>query len=296
MTEPNSALPEGRMSMGDPHPDPLLRAERVALHLFSSETAAGGPDAHHVSLHEFDTVVPVGCTRKYKGLISMSHDTRSILNAILRPFGPKFKIHIMRIVSHGDAGQLFFNGMTRAETISEEWRRLRSYFAPTASLELHGCGVASQTSIVKDFAPANSPPQAYIKDGTFNGAENGLGLKFMRALSSKLGVQVTAGIDVQWSSANDWTYERDTVTVFPNGKFRYDNPEGRGMSKSEIESKARSELVSIQLELFPPKLYVAAKERLQSLINHYPGTPSAKEAKVYLSWMANLGDGGVKLK
>jgi hypothetical protein len=269
-------------------PNPLLREETVCLHLFAKDTWAG-PDANFVQLHHADLGVSVGCTKKYKGLFSLHDDTRSMVDQILFPYGPKWKIHIMRIVAHGNSGYLAFNGMTRATTMSPEWRRLRSYFAPTARLELHGCGVASQTPILKRGTPVGSPVQAAIVDGTFSGAPDGVGLTYLRAVAATFGVPVTAGIDVQYVEANVWTFERDTVTVFPNGTFHYDNPEGRGMNKAEIERAARYELVNIKLELLPAGLYTAAGDRLRSLIRAYPGTPSAHEAQILINTVTNPG-------
>jgi hypothetical protein len=247
--------------------------ERIAVHMFSADL---------VDIYNADNGQCVNCMRTVEFLFRIMESIDTILAALLEPKGPigsNRKIEIIRIAAHGNAGILYFPGMYNTRLINARWERLRSYYNPNAQLEIHGCGVASQTDVLKPGANARDPDLSDVVPGTFYGRADGLGLTYLRTVARTFGIPVTAGIDYQFVEANDWQFEHDTVTVYPNGKFRYDSDETRGMTASMIEKQAFSELSRITSQLIDKHKYVDARRHLEQLINNYPGTEAAKRAR-----------------
>jgi hypothetical protein len=79
------------------------------------------------------------------------------------------------------------------------WMRRRG-----ASVELHGCGVASSTEI-------DPPPTYECVPGT---DAPGAGRRLLQALANALGQPVTGGVDCQYSDPA-WAYEGPTRTARP---------------------------------------------------------------------------------
>jgi len=195
------------------------------------------------------------------------------------PIGPDQKLAIVRIAAHGNAGILFFPAMYNARLVHSRWDQLRAHYNPNAQLEIHGCGVASQTDVLKPRANARNPDLSDVVPGTFYGRADGLGLTYLRAVARTFGIPVTAGIDYQFVEPNDWQFEHDTVTVFPNGRFRYDSNETRGMTDALLETAASKELSRITRELIDRRKYADARVHLNLLIRNYPRTAAAKRAR-----------------
>ena len=73
---------------------------------------------------------------------------QKIVATILHAAGGS-QIRILRTVAHGDSEVYNFPYLWNTNLVSEEYKQLRRVFAPNARFELHGCGVASETSILK---------------------------------------------------------------------------------------------------------------------------------------------------
>jgi hypothetical protein len=258
--------------------NPLLVEESIAVHLFVNDKAGS-----FRWCYDQDKGSLVNYMRTDKHFVAVTDAPSKVVDRILKPIGAWQKIHVMRIVTHGDAGGMFLPGMLTTRFISPEWRRLRSYFDPTARVELHVCGVASETSIIRPGASAAGPRLADVRPGTFSGAKDGVGLTFLRAVAATLGTTVVAGVDFQVVRPNDWDFEHDTVTVAPGGRFHFDSSETRAPGRNTPEEAADKELEMIQSMLIKEKLYPEARTHLAELIRNYPRTRAAQRARVLLN-------------
>ena len=247
--------------------------ERIAVHMFSADL---------VDVFNADHGQCVNCMRTVKFLFQILDSIDTVLDRLLgpkSPIGPNGKIEIVRIAAHGNAGILFFPAMFNARLVNPGWNQLRALYNPTAQLEIHGCGVASQTDVLKPGANGRNPGLSDVVPGTFYGRADGLGLIYLRKVARTFGIPVTAGIDFQVVEPNDWQFEHDTVTVFPNGRFRYDSNETRGMTDGLLETAASKELTRITSELINRRKYAEARVHLNLLIRNYPRTAAAKLAR-----------------
>lgn len=200
-----------------------------------------------------------------------------IVKVILHAAGGS-QIQVLRTVAHGNSGVYYFPGLWNVNLISADYAQLRSVFAPNARFELHGCGLASETDIVK---PGVDPRDARVENtvpGTFSGKTNGAGLVYLRRVASVFGVQVVAGINVQFVSQNSWRFEGDTVTVFPNGKFAMDSEGTREWDVASREKAAREYLERIVKNMIAKGLLPEARLALQNLIGTYKNTKAAAQA------------------
>ena len=235
-----------------------------------------------VDIFNADNGQCVNCMRTEKFLFQIMDSIDTILDKVLEPkgpIGPNRKIEIIRIAAHGNAGVLYFPAMYNTTLVNARWAGLRSFYNPNAQLEIHGCGVASQTDILKPGSNPRDPNLGDVVAGTFNGRADGLGLTYLRTVARAFGIPVTAGIDYQFVEANSWEFEHDTVTVFPNGRFRYDSNETRGMTAPMLETAALKELSRITSQLIDKHKYPDARIHLQRLIANYPATEAAKRAR-----------------
>jgi hypothetical protein len=247
--------------------------ELIAVHMFSTDLAA---------IYHADNGQCVNCKQTLKFLFGVADPIDAVLSALLPPkgaLGSNRKIEIMRIAAHGDAGHLIFPAMQNPNVVSYRWGWLQSFYTTNTKLEIHGCSVASETSTLKSGANLRNPDFSDLLPGTFCGRADGLGLVYLRKVARTFGISVTAAIDYQVVEPNDWEFEHDTVTVFPNGRFRYDSDETRGMTASMIEKQAFKELSRITSQLIDKHKYVDARRHLEQLINNYPGTEAAKRAR-----------------
>lgn len=257
--------------------NPLRTDETIALHLFGTDN--GGIDR----CFRADNGARVNGIRTDKHLFHVGDDPRKVIDAILKPIGPRQRIRTIRVLAHGDAGGMLFPGLINVNLVTPEWKRLIKCFEGRAKVELHGCGVASETSILRPGTSAMNPKFEDIVPGTFTGKSTGRGLIFMRKVVATLGLQVTAGIDYQISTSNDWTFEHDTVTVLPEGKFRYDSNETRGMDAEALNKAAKIELDLIEKDLIKKNKRHEAELHLRELVRNYPNTSAAKKARTLLA-------------
>jgi hypothetical protein len=247
--------------------------DQVAVHMFSWE---------FVHLYHADNGDSVNGKRTLKFMFGKADSIEKILGTMLAPNGPirlNRQIDLIRIVAHGTAGHLVFPAMWNAAVISDQWGYLQRYLNTNAQLEIHGCGVASQTSTIKEGADESNPGLANTLPGTFWGASDGKGLVYLRKAARVFGIPVTAGIDYQVVSANDWDFEHDTVTVYPSGKFKYDDCWTRGMTADAVNKQAEAESSRINSELILKNKPAEARVHLEMLIRNYPNTEAAKRAR-----------------
>src|SRR5262249_55547072 len=115
--------------------------------------------------------------------------------------------------------------------------------------------------------------------GTFRGRSDGAGLTYLRRVAQVFNVQVAAGIDVQVVSKSGWRFEGDTITVFPNGKFVYDNEGTRVWDLASREKAAREYLNYIATELIAKGSLTEARKALTELAAKYKETSVAREAE-----------------
>lgn len=215
-----------------------------------------------------------------------THDrasTKEVIDAVKSVVGSGDRVRVMRMVGHGNSGVFFFPGMWNYYTTSIDYAQLRGVFATGGRLEIHGCGVASETDIMK---PGADPRDASFKNtvpGRFTGKSNGAGLVYLKRVAAIFNVPTTAAINVQVVSANDWSYEGDTVTVFPNGKFVMDS-EGTRSWDLEAVARAADRFKSFILNTYAFKgKYQEAIRQLRELIAKYPRTPAAEWAREHLT-------------
>lgn len=148
---------------------------------------------------------------------------------------------LVRLVSHGDSGQLFFsNGtITSGNIIALQFLRgliSRPPLIGSAGIEVHGCGVAS------DFLP---PPRRESGIGNvmiqnYGNMEGQLagwgeptaairgsrGVNFLLAMANVCGACVKGGIDYQLPDAS-WGYEGPAITVCANRQATLEDPQNR---------------------------------------------------------------------
>jgi len=215
-----------------------------------------------------------------------THDnakTSEVIAAVKSIVGVGDRVRVMRMVGHGNGGVFYFPGMWNYYNTSVDYAQLRGVFAPGGRLEIHGCGVASESDIMK---PGADPRDAGFKNtvpGRFTGKADGRGLVYLKRVAAIFNVPTTAAINVQIVSANDWSYEGDTVTVYPNGKYVMDS-EGTRSWDLEAVARAASSFKTFILETYAFKgKYQEAIRQLRELIKTYPRTPAAEWARDHLT-------------
>jgi hypothetical protein len=183
--------------------------ESVSIHLFD------GIDKNFAKLYNLDDGRKVNYMTTYKNLIPFGMQAGDVVRWIKQQIGTN-KIHILRIVAHGDSGA-FFLGKVYNEDNIYEWWTLRGCFDSAARVELHSCAIASETVLHTNLLQ----PGATLKRGRYSGNTEGNGVKFMRYLASAVNAKVVASIDDQLVGSNKWslysTALSNTVTVYPNG-------------------------------------------------------------------------------
>ncbi len=233
----------------------------VGLHLFSSH------DSRHATDYAQDMGWVVNHMNTGKHLFALQTSACDVVNKALTTVEIGQKIMIMRILAHGNSGQLLFPWLLDTSSISLEYQRFQYFFDPLARLEVHGCGVASDTPIPKSNGV-----------GKFAGYTSGNGLKYLRKMAQVFGVKVVAGIDEQYTHRNNWGYDGDTVTVFPNGSFHLDSAVGREYDLQGQQRAASNWLTEIDKEISKGGQLNRCRNSLQELIRMYPKTLAAKWA------------------
>ena len=124
-------------------------------------------------------------------------------------------LDMIRLCGHGDSGYLEIGeGLT--ESNAQEFSPLAMFMKSDLSpigLEIHGCGVGSDTSILEPGKTINNP--ICVPGSTQNG---GKGLNLLKKLAKAINRKVKAGLNCQYVTRFDnWTFEGSTITVTPDG-------------------------------------------------------------------------------
>lgn len=116
-------------------------------------------------------------------------------------------VDMIRLCGHGNSGRLQF-GEGLNESNAAAFSELAVFMKPDLNLigvEIHGCGVGSDTSI-----------NGCVPGSTQNG---GRGLNFLKKLAKAINRNVKAGLNCQtvYNTFDDWRFEGMTITVKPDG-------------------------------------------------------------------------------
>jgi len=191
---------------------PEPESESVCIHLFDQV------DKNFATLYKSDQGKWLNHMTTYKLLVPFGMSAGDIVLWIKKTIGPN-KIHILRIVAHGDSGA-FFLGKVYTQDNIYEWWTLRGCFDSAGRVELHSCAIASETTLHGDMLQ----PGRAIKRGKFTGNPNGQGVTFMRYLASAVNARVIASIDDHLVGSNKWSLGNpaihNAVTVYPNGTIQ----------------------------------------------------------------------------
>lgn len=127
-------------------------------------------------------------------------------------------VDMIRLCGHGDSGLLQIGeGLT--ESNAAEFGELAVFMKSDFSrvgIEIHGCGVGSDTSVLGSGGKINSP---VCVPGSTQQEKNQKGLNFLMKLAKAINRNVKAGLNCQWVSDryDNWKFEGPTITVRPDG-------------------------------------------------------------------------------
>lgn len=202
---------------------------------------------------------------------------RQIVDAVKSTLGPD-RMHVMRIMSHGNSGIFYFPGLWNYSQIALEYADMRPLFAPLAQLELHGCGIVSETSVLKEGANPQSPRLSDAVPGTFTGNKNGQGLRYLKRVASFFNVPTVGAVNVQ--PLDTWSYKGDTVTAQPfSDKFHMDS-EGSRIWDFEAQNRAANAYEHRIINDFAkPGLYRQALQMFKELAKTYPNSGAGQRAR-----------------
>lgn len=189
------------------------------------------------------------------------------------------RVRVMRLVGHGNAGTFYFPGLEDYYSSSLAYVKLRGIFAAGGRLEIHGCGVASETNILP---PGLNPRDATIYNtlpGQFTGRSDGAGLVYLRRIAAIFNVPTTAAVNGQMVSTTEWKFEGRTVTVEPNGKFLLQDDNTRTWDVLAQEKAAKDYYNRIEQSYIFKHQYEAAIRQLRDLIRVFPLTQTAAWAQ-----------------
>lgn len=146
----------------------------------------------------------------------VSDTRRNIFAYLIRKQLGVSSLDMIRLCGHGDSGFLEIGeGLT--ESNADEFSALalfmRSDFSPVG-IEIHGCGVGSDTSIVGRGRSVGDP--ICVPGSTQNGNQ---GRNFLLKLAKAINKNVKAGINCQTvdNRYDNWTFEGPTITATPEG-------------------------------------------------------------------------------
>lgn len=123
-------------------------------------------------------------------------------------------VDMIRLCGHGNSGYVEIGeGLTEttAGAFSELARFMKRDFK-LSGIEIHGCGVGSDTSILSPKSTINNPKCMYGSTQQ----ENAPGLRLLTKLAKVINRNVKAGIHCQLADKN-WQFEGTTITVRPDG-------------------------------------------------------------------------------
>lgn len=245
----------------------------VAIHLFSMS------DTNFVKLYRQNPLSPDRLPTGAVGVYEKNSADQIV--AAIRKVANGDLIKVMRIVGHGNCGVFEFPNLEAYDRCSQKFGDIpkSKMWAPLARLELHGCGLASETNILKpgtalaDANPYNTVP------GTFTGDPGGYGLMLLRRIASLFNVPTTAAVNAQLVGTSNWGFEGRTVTVQPNGKFLLQDENTRTWDVAAQERAAAAYKNRITQNYIYKRQYEAAVRQFRDLINVFPTTQTAAWAR-----------------
>lgn len=125
-------------------------------------------------------------------------------------------VDMIRLCGHGNSGYLQLG--EGLDMSNAKWfRNLAIFMKPDlyrVGVEIHGCGVASDTSVAKEGSKIENP--VCVPGSTQNGDH---GLNFLKKLASAINRNVKAGLNCQFPTDryNNWKFTGPTITVKPDG-------------------------------------------------------------------------------
>lgn len=201
---------------------------------------------------------------------------KQVVKAVKEVMGTD-RISVMRIMSHGNAGSMFFPGLQDYRVISMAYVDLRSLFTALGRLELHGCGVASETDTLKPGVTTANPRLSDSVPGTFIGSKNGRGLVYLKRVASFFNVPTVGAVNVQ--PLDTWSYKGNTVTAYPfSDKFHMDS-EGTRIFDLDAQNRAANQFYArIVNDFVKARLFRKALEMFKELARKYPDTGAGQRA------------------
>ena len=137
---------------------------------------------------------------EYPGHRSIVHwvDWKQTISAIVTIMNHSYlleeeKIRWLYLVAHGDSGRLELGEGLDAGT-ARYLSDLRKHFEDGSQILVHGCGAASDSSIL---AGENSDGSRVHIPGTYRGGTMGHGYLFLKAIADATGVPVTGAVNAQ---------------------------------------------------------------------------------------------------
>lgn len=201
---------------------------------------------------------------------------RQVVDAVKSVVGTD-RVAIMRIMSHGNSGVFYFPGLWNYNLIALEYADLRSVFTPLARLEIHGCGIASETDVLKPGANPQSPRRSDAVPGTFTGNKNGQGLRFLKRVASFFNVPTVGAVNVQ--PADSWSYEGDTVTAYPFSDKFYMDSEGTRIWDFDAQARAADQFKAFIIRTYvKTRQFKDALRQFKELAKSYPNTVAGQLA------------------
>jgi hypothetical protein len=154
----------------------------------------------------------------YRSNVTIRHfriqttDSIQVIAQRIRSVAGSDSIETLYLCAHGNSGYLQL-GTGLSSTTAPPFSLLNGRFGSMGFIQIHGCGVASTTSIT---APGGTVEHPLVVPGTFTGS--GLGLELLRTLANLTGALVEAAIHAQYDDPL-YTYEGPTVVVGRGGSF-----------------------------------------------------------------------------
>jgi hypothetical protein len=156
--------------------------------------------------------VPYRSNRTIRHFTVQRTDSIPMIVQRIRSVAGNDQIDTLYLCAHGNSGYLQL-GTGLTPTTAPSFSVLSGRFASMGFIQIHGCGVASSTSIT---APGGTVEHPLVVPGTFTGS--GLGLELLRTLANHTGALVEAAINAQYDDPL-YTYEGPTVVVGRGGSF-----------------------------------------------------------------------------
>lgn len=134
------------------------------------------------------------------------------------------KLELLRVCAHGDSGGIWLGRGLKAQW-TPALEPLREHFVDRLQgrkVEIHGCGVASDTSVLKPGADPFHPRLEETVPGHFGGERDrvgfmGQGHTFLLSIAVVTMAPVEGAINVQ-AADRRFTYFGDSVIVWPDGR------------------------------------------------------------------------------